>query len=111
MRRTETIEINGKTFTRTYSDAHRYVVGGEPQGEYIEAVDPAELGRTYTEGDIIPDEAPADNNTPAWDISQGEYIPAGFLLNRDGVTYECIAGHYAAWNKQPPNETYWKEAF
>lgn len=55
-------------------------------------------------------ELTAEETTPAWDISQGEYIPVGFLLNRDGVTYECIAGHYAAWNKQPPNETYWKEA-
>lgn len=56
MIRTETVVIGGKTFVRTYSDAGRYVVGGVPEGEYTEAVDPAELGRTYTEGDIIPDE-------------------------------------------------------
>lgn len=56
MLRTETLTIGGKQFVRTYSDAHRYVVGGVPQGEYTEAIDPAELGRTYTEGDIIPDE-------------------------------------------------------
>lgn len=54
-------------------------------------------------------EPTAEEPTPAWDISQGEYIPAGFLLARDGVTYECIVGHYAAWNKQPPNSEYWKE--
>lgn len=56
MIRTETLTIGGKQFVRTYSDAHRYVVGGVPEGEYAEAIDPAELGRTYTEGDIIPDE-------------------------------------------------------
>ena len=55
MIRTETITIGGKQFVRTYSDEHRYVVGGVPQGEYTEAIDPAELGRTYTEGDIISD--------------------------------------------------------
>ena len=47
--------------------------------------------------------------TPAWDISQGEYIPEGFLLTRDGVEYACIQGHYAAWSKQPPNEIYWRQ--
>lgn len=56
MIKTETLTIGGKQFVRTYSDAHRFVVGGEPYGEYAEAIDPAELGRTYTEGDIIPDD-------------------------------------------------------
>jgi hypothetical protein len=56
MIRTETITIGGKAFIRTYSDSHRYVVGGVPEGEYAEAIDPAELGRTYTEGDIMPDD-------------------------------------------------------
>lgn len=56
MIRTETLTIGGKAFIRTYSDAHRYVVGGVPEGEYAEAIDPAELGRTYTEGNIMPDE-------------------------------------------------------
>lgn len=111
MIRTETITISGKQFVRTYSDEHRYVVGGVPAGEYAEAIDPAELGRTYTEGDIMPDEGneATEEPTPAWDISQGEYIPEGFLLNRDGVTYECIREHYAAWNKQPPDDEYWME--
>lgn len=56
MIRTETITIGGKQFVRTYSDAHRFVVGGVPAGEYAEAIDPAELGRTYIEGDIMPDD-------------------------------------------------------
>lgn len=47
----EHFDVEGRDFIRTYSDAGRYVVGGEPYGEYAEACDPAELGRTYIEGD------------------------------------------------------------
>ena len=50
---TELFEINGRSFTRTYSDAGRYVV--RDGIEYDEANDPTEFGRTYTEGDLIPD--------------------------------------------------------
>lgn len=57
----EHFEIDGRDFIRTYSDAGRYVVGGEPYGEYTEACDPAELGRTYTEGELMPpDDAEAE---------------------------------------------------
>ena len=52
----ETYTLNGRQFVRTYSDAGRYVVGGEPYGEYSEANDPAEFGRTYTEGEVMSDE-------------------------------------------------------
>ena len=52
---TEQYEINGKSFTRTYSDAHRCVV--RDGIEYSEANDPTELGRTYTEGSLIEEEA------------------------------------------------------
>ena len=48
--------IGDRQFVRTYSDANRYVVGGNPVGEYTEANDPADAGRTYTEGDLIPAE-------------------------------------------------------
>lgn len=51
---TKTFELNGRQFVRTYSDAGRYVVGGMPNGEYSEAIDPAELGRIYTEGEPMP---------------------------------------------------------
>ncbi len=51
---TENYDINGVAFVRTYSDAHRYVV--RDGVSYDEANDPASLGRTYTEGDIIHDE-------------------------------------------------------
>ena len=52
----ETYEINGRQFVRTFSDEGRYVVGGVPEGEYVEANDPAEANRVYTEGGLIPAE-------------------------------------------------------
>lgn len=52
MIRTEQLTINGVQFTRTYSDSGRYVV--RDGVSYDEAIDPAELGRIYAEGDLIP---------------------------------------------------------
>lgn len=54
MIKTENFQIDGQDFVRTYSDDNRYVV--RDGISYSEAVDPAYLGRTYTEGDIMPDE-------------------------------------------------------
>jgi len=54
MIKTETITINGRELTRTWSDAGYYVV--RDNISYEEAIDPPELGRTYTEGELIPDE-------------------------------------------------------
>lgn len=51
---TENFKVGERDFVRTYSDAGRYVV--RDGVEYSEACDPAEFGRTYTEGDLIPDE-------------------------------------------------------
>lgn len=46
---TENLTIGGKSFTRTYSDSG-YLV--ERDGvRYVEAIDLAELGRTYAETD------------------------------------------------------------
>lgn len=53
MIKTENFTIGEKQFIRTYSDAGRYVV--RDGISYSEACDPAEYGRTYTEGDVIPD--------------------------------------------------------
>ena len=50
----EHFDVNGRDFIRTYSDAGRYVV--RDGVEYSEACDPAEFGRTYTEGDLMPEE-------------------------------------------------------
>ena len=52
MIKTETITINDQQFIRTYSDAGFMIHGGVPEGDYDEAVDPAEFGRVYTETDI-----------------------------------------------------------
>lgn len=52
MIKTETITIGEKTFIRTYSDKGMMIHGGSPEADYAEALDPAELGRTYTETDI-----------------------------------------------------------
>jgi len=54
MIKTESLTIGGQEFTKTYSDDNRYVV--RDGISYSEAVDPAYLGRTYTEGDVMPDE-------------------------------------------------------
>lgn len=68
----EYFEVSGRDFIRTASDAGRYVVGGEPYGEYTEACDPAEAGRMYVEGDVIPsDETDTADKAEAYDILVG----------------------------------------
>lgn len=52
----ENFYIGNKQFTKTYSDRKVLIHGGMPDGDYEEAVDPAEFGRTYIETDI-----PIDN--------------------------------------------------
>ena len=50
MIKTEQLTINYKQFTKSYSDSG-YMI--ERDGvQYSEAIDPTELGRTYTETDI-----------------------------------------------------------
>lgn len=65
---TETFYINNREFTRTYSDANRYVV--RDGVSYSEACDPSEFNRTYTEGDIMEDFTPAED----------DYAEAGRIL-------------------------------
>ena len=45
----ETLE-NG--FVKAYSDAGYYIHGGNPEGDYVVAVDPESVGRIYKETDI-----------------------------------------------------------
>lgn len=40
-----------ETLVRTYSDRGVYIHGGYPEANYIEAVDPISMNRTYTETD------------------------------------------------------------
>ena len=54
MIRTETYYIDDREFTRTFSDAGRYVV--RDGVEYEEACDPSEFHREYTEGGLMPSE-------------------------------------------------------
>lgn len=63
MIKTETLTIGGKQFIRTYSDKGMMIHGGSPEADYSEALDPADLGRTYTETDI-----PIEDETSAEDI-------------------------------------------
>lgn len=44
----------------TYSDKGVYVHGGYPEADYAEAIDPASLGRTYTETDRPIEDEPID---------------------------------------------------
>lgn len=46
MIRVETITLNGRRYTRTYSDTHYIERDGV---EYEEAIDPIDSGRVYTE--------------------------------------------------------------
>ena len=58
---TETLEINGRQFTKTYSDRGMMIHGGMPEADYAEAIEPSEFGRTYTETDIpIEDDSSAE---------------------------------------------------
>ena len=69
----ETYELNGRQFVRTFSDEGRYVVGGVPEGEYVEANDLAELGRSYVEGGLIPAKEGTEqaDKSEAYDILMG----------------------------------------
>lgn len=68
MIKTENLTINGKAFIRTYSDSGHYVV--RDGVEYSEAIDPAEFGRTYTEGNIM-DMSETQQKALAYDIITG----------------------------------------
>lgn len=41
-----------KNLVRAYSDKHVKIHGGNPESDYDEAIDPADLKREYTETDI-----------------------------------------------------------
>lgn len=70
MIKTEEMTINGQHFIRTYSDSGCYVV--RDGVEYAEAIDPADLGRTYTEGNPIElAETETEQKARAYDILMG----------------------------------------
>lgn len=63
----ETVAMNGRKFTRTWSDLYTIERDGV---EYDEAYDPAELGRTYTE----------TANLKADEATDEEYAEAGRIM-------------------------------
>lgn len=66
----EHFDVNGRDFIRTTSDSGRYVV--RDGVEYGEACDPAEFGRVYTEGELMPpDESALADKAEAYDILIG----------------------------------------
>lgn len=60
---TQEYMLNGRRFTKTWSSNGFLIHGGEPEGDYAEAIDPTEFGRTYTETDI-----PIEDDTDAEEI-------------------------------------------
>lgn len=70
MIKTEQLTINYKQFTKSYSDSG-YMI--ERDGvQYSEAIDPTELGRTYTETDVpIEGESEAEQKAAAFDYLTG----------------------------------------
>ena len=68
MIKTENLTINGRQFIRTFSDSGCYVV--RDGVEYSEAIDPAELGRQYTEGDSV-EMTETEQKIKAYDILTG----------------------------------------
>lgn len=69
----EHFDVNGHDFIRTTSDSGRYVV--RDGVSYEEACDPAEFGRTYTEGELMPiedREAILEAKAEAYDILIGD---------------------------------------
>ena len=55
----------GDGMTKAYSSIGMYIEGGFPPGLYEEAVDPTELGRTYTETNI-----PVEKDETEEDVSE-----------------------------------------
>lgn len=65
-------DVNGRGFIRTVSDSGRYIV--RDGVSYSEACDPAEYGRTYTEGELMPEDERGDElsaKAEAYDILMG----------------------------------------
>ena len=65
---TEQLTINDRPFTKNYSDSGYYI---ECDGvRYSEAIDPSELGRTYTETNVPIEEeelTETEQKAAAWD--------------------------------------------
>lgn len=71
---TEKITENGRELMRTYSDAGRYVV--RDGTAYVEAIDPPNMGRVYTEGDPIDPADIIEGIPSADDATEADFVAA-----------------------------------
>ena len=69
-------DVEGTELVRAYSDAGFLIHGGNPEGDYAEAVDPKSMNRKYTETDILIDDGEA---------TEADYVSA---LEKVGVTFD-----------------------
>lgn len=69
-------DVAGTELVRAYSDSGFKIHGGNPGGDYDEAVDPKSMNRTYTETDILIDDGEA---------TEADYVAA---LEKVGVTFD-----------------------
>lgn len=65
-------EFLDENIVKTYSDAGFYIHGGMPEGNYVEAIDPISMNRTYIETDI-----PIENE---YETEDEAYAEAGRIL-------------------------------
>ena len=68
-------EIVDEVFVKSYSDKRVKIHGGSPEGDYDEAIDPIDAGRTYVETNIPIDEdddPTIKEKAEAYDILMGE---------------------------------------
>lgn len=56
---------------KTYSNLGVYIHGGFPEGNYAEAIDPVDSGRTYVETDIPIEEEGEDSASEILEILMG----------------------------------------
>lgn len=97
------------SFVRLVADEGMMLTNGEVSTECVDVLSTDVNAWSEVEGEV-PEPEPVDEpQTDAWDVEQGEFIPVGRIITVHGVMYECIKDHYAAWNKQPPNDEYWRE--
>lgn len=69
MIKTEVLE-NGSI--KTYSDEGFYIHGGFPEGDYVQAIDPPGVNRTYTETDkFINEDTIVEDKAAAYDVLMG----------------------------------------
>lgn len=59
------------THVKAYSDKGVYIHGGNPEGDYAEAIDPKSEGRTYIETDVPIEDDDTEMKAQAWDIITG----------------------------------------